>query len=950
MLQVIIEGFHCQSCGNSASKDYQSGDSCHHCGGIVRIETSCAWCAELVPEAKFCRGCGFEMVSSEDYPAARMLKDAGVDKLELKQRLDALSDGDRAHYTQQYDRFSAGINTLLDEMRVCENFLSDFAIGFVKQLHAELLNRAPFSKETSEEYARLAKGPFEANLSTLERLSKESPLENTRTIAKLALLNSTDHAWIEQKSETHLPELLKSVQLLCEEPKNLTLTLLQTVANWRFYSQAYQGFWFRNDQLKTQLSELLDVQLNADKLESGKQQSKLTPSQLQRLSLLKFRLNQPIDSQHIEPGLMALDQDIKFHSALVLQRSELYKDASQNQWLFLELIKNAAEHHLVSDIKLINVLTEFQFKTYIDSMPPRDRLPDYLHDIFIEKSKNQSGNLELIWLKLSQSKQLSERQITQLEDIALDQGIARVVLALEERLSNSNRLIEYLFKNILLILEMPEASDILYTIEEYKEDFDRYLHHNSFNIAQIFDSLCGFAIRQSHRPSKKIITANADYQYHALVSELSTRFDELSLLPLFDESLGQMKITKELFGFFDRAFSKMPQDDKGLWERYVSDSVISEDALSLCYMSAFNNNIWLTCLIRKSNTIQLGDQQLSMNEEVLCTLLGEQIEPFFDQFCELLINDFEHGICDYMFELLESEYPVIKKALIQQLPKLDQMLDNKWYHHSHIVKMFSPVLTEYFDQLVPAIENATHQQQSHHELALDKNLQKQVKQLEIFYRVFTLDKTPSQLSQLVIDYLENARPSQIEVHLTVLQKTSMYFLPSHAQLTEMLDRLQDEINQQKNAKKEIDDIPMIALSQAHQEKIHDWMITTKFDQAWATLTLQYFKSYNDPKAMLALSQLVNKISALKDFEIQYQEIILLVAQAIMDKALFDPASGLMAQGSFVIELFKILTEDQDVSSKFKAELENFVLAYQLDIVHESSLKALFNDLAWQYPE
>lgn len=159
---------------------------CVACGASVRREVRCAWCAEWIPAVKFCRTCGCEVLSPQQYGPARMLKSAGVDRFSLAQRLRELDPEQAANLARIYNAQLAVLARRVEELRLCESCL--LQKGFSKRLEEELVPQLPMEKETLAALAAGPAGPFAARPEALPEIAQHSPLAITRTLASIALL------------------------------------------------------------------------------------------------------------------------------------------------------------------------------------------------------------------------------------------------------------------------------------------------------------------------------------------------------------------------------------------------------------------------------------------------------------------------------------------------------------------------------------------------------------------------------------------------------------------------------------------------------------------------------------------------------------------------------------------------------------------------------------------
>jgi len=176
----------CEQCGRPQPRDWVPGDLCVACGSVVRREVRCAWCAQWTPAVRFCRTCGCEVVSSELYGAARMLKSAGVDRFSLAPRLRALDPEQVDNFGRMYNAQLAVVTRRVDEVRLCETFL--LQKEFSHRLDEELVPRLPLEPDALAALAAGPEGPFEGRPELLPEIAQRSPLSITRLLASIALL------------------------------------------------------------------------------------------------------------------------------------------------------------------------------------------------------------------------------------------------------------------------------------------------------------------------------------------------------------------------------------------------------------------------------------------------------------------------------------------------------------------------------------------------------------------------------------------------------------------------------------------------------------------------------------------------------------------------------------------------------------------------------------------
>jgi len=81
----------CVHCNEKQPRDYNSGDLCFSCGKQAEPVETCYWCGTTGP-GSFCRSCGASHVSIMDFDIALLLKQEGVAKDEISQKIAAMDD------------------------------------------------------------------------------------------------------------------------------------------------------------------------------------------------------------------------------------------------------------------------------------------------------------------------------------------------------------------------------------------------------------------------------------------------------------------------------------------------------------------------------------------------------------------------------------------------------------------------------------------------------------------------------------------------------------------------------------------------------------------------------------------------------------------------------------------------------------------------------------------
>lgn len=180
-----MERIVCTQCGIRQPREWRPGELCSACGQAVRVERQCPWCSSYSPEGRFCKKCGCELVTPETFGAARMLKDAGVDRFTIGNRLRELDPEQVATLQRRYDEQRAIVMRRVDEAWWCEQQLVQR--GQADALEQELLDRLPLDDAALDELGSGPAGPFN-DLDQLVEIFRSSPLALNRELAALALL------------------------------------------------------------------------------------------------------------------------------------------------------------------------------------------------------------------------------------------------------------------------------------------------------------------------------------------------------------------------------------------------------------------------------------------------------------------------------------------------------------------------------------------------------------------------------------------------------------------------------------------------------------------------------------------------------------------------------------------------------------------------------------------
>ncbi len=143
---------YCEQCQCKQPHDWQAGDACISCGGVVRKEVRCTWCVQLTPHAKFCKHCGSEVHNDKFFGPARILKSLGVDQLELPAKLRALDEAKLNQYQQQYNQHYALIEKTVQELEHLEDLFLIKGRAKYSQVEEELLEKIPFSQSQIDKF------------------------------------------------------------------------------------------------------------------------------------------------------------------------------------------------------------------------------------------------------------------------------------------------------------------------------------------------------------------------------------------------------------------------------------------------------------------------------------------------------------------------------------------------------------------------------------------------------------------------------------------------------------------------------------------------------------------------------------------------------------------------------------------------------------------------------
>src|SRR5437879_1069162 len=222
----------CEACSRPQPVDWKPGDLCVHCGQAVRRDVRCFWCVKRTPASgKYCRACGAAVLEDRLFGAARMLKDAGVDRFGVPKMLAELDPEQIENFTNIYQRHAAILTRHVDHLRFLESFLQHK--NWSEVLEEELIAELPWPEERLKELSppfhpaeRAAAGPRsrEESLELARAISSITPFRLTRTLAPLVRLLLEDFEALRDATS-----VLNTSDPLIAGEAALALT------NWRVY-------------------------------------------------------------------------------------------------------------------------------------------------------------------------------------------------------------------------------------------------------------------------------------------------------------------------------------------------------------------------------------------------------------------------------------------------------------------------------------------------------------------------------------------------------------------------------------------------------------------------------------------------------------------------------------------------------------------------------------------
>jgi hypothetical protein len=223
----------CEKCGERQPADWTPGDFCVACGSAVRREVRCAWCAGWSPAGKYCRSCGCELVEDRMYGAARMLKNAGVDRFSIARKLGEMDPEQVENLSRIYAAQLAVVIRRCEETRLCETYLlhKNYSI----RLEESLVPLLPMEKAQLDSLASGPAGPFDHRPDLLPEIARISPLRATRLLAGMALL----------RQGIHLRDGIAAArEALAGEDREFAVEAALCLGHWRVRLESIFGDYF----------------------------------------------------------------------------------------------------------------------------------------------------------------------------------------------------------------------------------------------------------------------------------------------------------------------------------------------------------------------------------------------------------------------------------------------------------------------------------------------------------------------------------------------------------------------------------------------------------------------------------------------------------------------------------------------------------------------------------
>lgn len=286
----------CNQCQTKQPKDWNIGNLCIECGGVVRQESRCAWCTKWTPAGRYCRECGSELMAFQYYGAARMLKRAGVDQFSLPKKIQELEAEQLDHFERLYQKSYAVMLQRIEEVRLCQKYLvqQDHTVT-IEEFFMPLL---PFNEEQFQRYSG-------EQLITPEAIYQKTPVALIRALATLACLRSG----IFEKSEAEEKILHGAIELLNAPEKALALEAAFALGYWRIQ---FGSFGKNIDWI-----HVAEIAKNA--LDKQKLQLWAAAACWQAMSNKSTLLDKTRLAAYLQQASQSTDEDLRLTAALCLQ-------------------------------------------------------------------------------------------------------------------------------------------------------------------------------------------------------------------------------------------------------------------------------------------------------------------------------------------------------------------------------------------------------------------------------------------------------------------------------------------------------------------------------------------------------------------------------------------------------------------------------------------------------
>ncbi len=212
----------CESCQQPQPPQARRGEHCVHCGVIARREQRCYWCLSHTPEGKFCRKCGAATIADHLFGAARMLKDAGVDRFSIARQLAEMDPEQVDTFSSIYAQHAAVMYRHVDQVAAAQPYL--VMRHWAREIENELLAQLPWPDKRLDEL-RLPPVALEG-LEELRWIREHAVFHQTRMLATLALAVATGD-----------PKLVKTVyrEIYTDGDDRLRQEAALALTHWRTF-------------------------------------------------------------------------------------------------------------------------------------------------------------------------------------------------------------------------------------------------------------------------------------------------------------------------------------------------------------------------------------------------------------------------------------------------------------------------------------------------------------------------------------------------------------------------------------------------------------------------------------------------------------------------------------------------------------------------------------------